>query len=215
VPFDLQPTTINTVRDLCARFHGYASAGGLATYAWAVMEHGEPVAVYAWQPPAPGCARSVCPEAPAGVLMLSRMAAVPRDVRLLKHVSKPLRHQMKHLIDRTRWPVLVTFSDEGQGHTGYVYQCSGWTPTVRRRVAVRTNIAGDRVSRYANGRTNSRDLIKDGSTWVQRWEHWACDAGTADQHMSWFGWMRVPRNRNWASGNPGYRWVCVRTIVSP
>jgi hypothetical protein len=33
---------------------------------------------------------------------------------------------MNVLIDRTRWPVLVTYSDIGQGHTGHVYKCSGW-----------------------------------------------------------------------------------------
>jgi len=83
------------------------------------------VAAYAWQPPPPGASRAVCPEAPEGVLALSRMVAVPRDERRLQHVSTPLRRQMRVLIDRGRWPVLVTYSDEGQGHTGnaVVPQC--------------------------------------------------------------------------------------------
>lgn len=34
-------------------------------------------------------------------------------------VSKPLRRQMRVEIDRGRWPVLITYSDEGQGHTGH------------------------------------------------------------------------------------------------
>lgn len=103
------------VKDLCAKFHGYHGAGSVAVYAFGVYEDGEIVAAYAWQPPPLGGAKSVCPQAPHGVLSLSRMVAVPRDQRRLNHVSKPLRYQMRGLIDRTRWPVLVTYSDEGEG----------------------------------------------------------------------------------------------------
>jgi hypothetical protein len=31
------------------------------------------------------------------------------------------------LIDRTRWPVLLTYADSGQGHTGAIYLAAGWT----------------------------------------------------------------------------------------
>lgn len=111
--YDIRRCSIEVVRGLCERFHIYESAGGLAVDAFAVYENGEPVAGYAWQPPPPGAAKGVCPEAPQGVLALSRMVAVPKSDRALKHVSKPLREQMKRMIDRTRWPVLVTYSDEG------------------------------------------------------------------------------------------------------
>ena len=142
----IEPCSLDVVRDLCAEYHGYGSAGGVSVYAWAVIENARAVAGYSWQPPAPGAAVSVCPEAPAGVLALSRMVAVPKAHRALKHVSKPLREQMWRLIDRTRWPVLVTFSDEGQGHTGYVYQCAGWEKTTRKRVPVFEDAEGRRTS---------------------------------------------------------------------
>lgn len=131
--FDQRPGTLDEVRALCEAHHGYGSAGGVSAYAFVVVERGTNIAGYAWQPPPPNAAATVCPEAPGGVLALSRMVAVPKDERELKHVSKPLREQVKKLIDRTRWPVLVTYSDEGQGHTGYVYKCSGWEATTRRR----------------------------------------------------------------------------------
>ncbi len=76
--YDLRPCSLEVVRDLCVRFHGYRSAGNASAYAFAVYERGEPVAGYAWQPPPTGAARAVCPEAPGGVLALSRMAAVDR-----------------------------------------------------------------------------------------------------------------------------------------
>lgn len=112
----------------------------------------------AWQPPPPGAASAVCPEAPFGALALSRMVALPRSERALRHISKPLRQQMRRLIDRTRWPVLVTYSDEGQGHTGHVYKCSGWTPTVRSHRPIRETVDGARASSYSNGKHGGREL---------------------------------------------------------
>lgn len=203
----IEPCSLDVVRDLCERHHSYGSVGNVAAYAWAVVEDGAAVAAYSWQPPAPGAAVDVCAEAPAGVLALSRMVAVPKAERRLKHVSKPLRLQMKKMIDRGRWPVLVTFSDEGEGHNGYVYQCSGWEKTTRKKVPVFVDIFGSRVSRYSNGATGTRDLIPAGWTWVQRWEHWACERGHAAEWMADHGWKRKPINRTYRSGNPAFRWM--------
>lgn len=207
VAYDLRPCSIEVVRALCEEHHGYASAGRVAVYAFAVYEDGRPVAAYAWQPPPPGAARSVCPEQPAGVLALSRMVAVPRADRRLNHVSRPLRRQMRRLIDRGRWPVLVTYHDEGQGHTGHVYMCSGWTKTTRRTAAVYVDGTGARVSRYANGREDKAGKTRQGSTVIQRWEHWACDVGSVCDHMRRSGWHRAPViGKVWRSGAQAYSW---------
>lgn len=197
---------LNTVRTLCEQFHGYRSAGGVAAYCFSVVEGNDVVAAYSWQPPPPGAAASVCPEAPAGVLSLSRMVAVPKDQRQLAHVSKPLRIQMRRLVDRGRWPVLVTYSDEGHGHTGHVYKCSGWEKTTRKRVSVLTFADGSRASRYSNGKTGGRDLVCAGSTWIQRWEHWICPRGQAAAWMADHGWRRVPTGRKYRSGADAFRW---------
>ena len=109
----------------------YGGSGRVAVYSFGVLEGSTLVAAFAWQPPPVGAARSVNSHAPHGVLALSRMVSVPKEERRLKHVSKPLRFQMLYLIDRTRWPSLVTYSDEGLGHTGFVYQTSGWKKTTR------------------------------------------------------------------------------------
>jgi hypothetical protein len=130
------------------------------------------------------------------------MVAVPREERRLKHISKPLRVQMKTLIDRTRWPVLVTYSDESVGHTGYVYQCSGWTPTARNKTSTYTR-AGARVSRYQNGmQITPVDAVR-GEAWIQRWEHWA----TSELEMIKANWERVATGGVWRSGNPAYTYV--------
>ena len=205
--FNLEPITIAQVKYLCTKYHGYGSASNTATYAFGVLENGVLVAAYAWQPPPVGAAKSVCPEAPQGVLALSRMVAVPKDQRQLKHVSKPLILQMKKLIDRTRWPVLVTYSDEGQGHTGYVYKCSGWKPTKISKNPYFLNAEGKRVSSYSNGVTGCRAISFGGYTTIQRWENWACPEGTALEYMSKNGWQRVAiPGKVWMSGNQAYRY---------
>lgn len=162
-------------------------------------------------PPPPSAARSVFVELPHGVLALSRMVAVPHADRELRHVSKPLRVQMRRLIDRSRWPALVTWHDEGQGHTGHVYKCSGWQPTTRKR-AETVEVDGRRVSRYSNGARVKRDDGVRGHTWIQRWEHWdlgdAVDERTAAIARFDASWERVAiPGRFWRSGSQAYRFV--------
>jgi hypothetical protein len=198
---------LDVVTKLCERFHGYGSAGKSATYAFAVWEFGEPVAAFAWQPPPRGAAANVCSEEPSAVLALSRMVAVPKELRQLQHISKPLRRQMRTLIDRTRWPVLVTYSDEGQGHTGHVYKCSGWEKTLRTKRPTYEDGDGRRVSSYSNGKHDTSRLTRGEQTHIQRWEHWACARGEAGRWLRSHGWRRVlVSGRTWRSGNQAYTW---------
>lgn len=201
--YDLRRVSLQEASALIATEHGYGGAGSLAAYAFGVFEDARLVAAYVWQPPAPGAARDVCPEAPYGVLALSRMVAVPKDKRQLKHISKPLMRQMKVLIDRVRWPVLITYSDEGQGHTGHVYRCSGWTPTKRSRRPVYES-DGIRRSPYCSGGKAPDNVVRVGTTIVQRWEHWICDRGQAEAWIATrYERVRVP-GRTWRSGAPAH-----------
>lgn len=196
------------VRSLIQDQHGYGSLGAIGVYVFAVYEDGQPVAAYVWQPPPPGCAKAVCPQEPGGVLALSRMAAVPKASRRLKHISKPLRRQMLHEIDRTRWPVLVTYSDEGQGHTGYVYQCAGWTSTTRTKRKFYTDADGGRVSSYKNGGVRDTSLLDSGTTFLQRWEHRVVPNEAVPALMLSAGWRRYPiPGKVYRNGSPAYRWV--------
>lgn len=206
--YDLRRCHRWQVAELCEKFHPYGSSGKLSVYAFGVFEGGRIVAGYLWMPPPIGSARSVCPEAPFGVLALSRMVAVPRHERALNHVSKPLRAQMKSEIDRTRWPVLVTYSDSTKGHTGHVYKCSGWEKTTKRQTKF-YEVNGVRVSSYVSGKnrdTTGMDVVKGE---IQRWEHWACERGHAFEHMSANGWERVEvTGKKWRNGSQ------VHTIVN-
>lgn len=59
-----------------------------------------------------------------GPLMLTRLVVAP-DVPT-NGASFLLGRSMK-LIDRDRWPVLVTYADTGQSHTGAIYKATNWT----------------------------------------------------------------------------------------
>ncbi|MDP3766593.1 MAG: hypothetical protein Q8S13_01130 [Dehalococcoidia bacterium] len=131
------------------------------------------------------------------------MVAVPKGERALKHVSKPLMVQMKRLIDRTRWPSLVTYSDEGLGHTGWVYQCSGWTPTVRNLRPQYVDAHGRRASTYRNGKHCREGLVFLGHACVQRWEHHVVPVAESPAWMARHGWRLVDvPGKTWRSGSP-------------
>lgn len=208
--FDLREVQIDQIKHLFEKYHGYGSVGNLKTYAFAVFENSEVVAAYVWLPPPPGAAKNVCKNAPEGVLALSRMVAVPKNERKLKHISKPLKKQFK-LIDRGRWPILITYSDEGQGHTGYVYQCSGMSKTIRSKVNYYTNENGQRVSSYRGGKTITKGLHKGGFTFINRWEHWICDKRKVRSFMRNAGWRKVSiPGKVWKSGNQAYKLINIR-----
>lgn len=212
--YDLRAVPRSDVVGLFIAHHGYKSLSASATYCFAVIERGAPVAAYVWQPPPPGAARAACPEAPHGVLSLSRMVAVNKPDRVLKHISKPLRRQMNHMIDRTRWPVLITYSDEGQGHNGFVYECSGWVAVTRSKRPVYEDGAGARCSSYSNGKHGKRSLNRVGYTWVQRWENRVCPAGGAAIWMTNHGWVRVIiPHKKWANGRQAHTYERVLGAV--
>ena len=190
---------------LFERFHAYGGMGAACTYLFGVVEGSRIVAVYAWQPPPLGCARSVLPAAPWGVLSLSRMVAIPKPERELKHISKPLKKIMKTHIDRTRWPALVTFSDEGLGHNGFVYQCSGWTKTTRRETLQFVDENGRRTSKYNNGKTSTKHIRSIGRSFIQRWENHATEPARVLEYLSGHGWARVPiPGKTWTSGKQAH-----------
>ena len=204
----LREAPLESLRPLFVAHHAYKGVSAAATYAFGVYEGDVLVAAFAWQPPPVGCAKSVLPCCPSGVLALSRMVALPREERRLKHLSNPLRRQMNDLIDPTRWPALVTFSDEGRGHMGHVYKCSGWTKTTRSETENFEDEDGVRVSKYQAGVSSLDGLVRAGWSWKQRWEHHVVPPERAQAHMEAAGWVREPiPGKVWKSGNPAYRWV--------
>jgi hypothetical protein len=205
----LRPIALREARVLVERFHGYGACGNTATYCiGAVRDSGEVIAAWIWFPPPPGAALAVSPGDRRGALGLSRMVAIPREQRPdLPKLSKALRAIARDHIDRDRWPILVTYSDASQGHTGHVYKCAGWQPEGERRAPFLEDANGRRVSTYAGrGRRRSPEGMKRGTTTLTRWVHRACARG---EEGAWLArtFDDVDAGHVWKNGKPARKLV--------
>jgi len=109
------------------------------------------VGVAWWLPPTKTAAMSI-DQNWQGVLSLSRLAiddSIPKNAE-----SFLIRHSMR-LLDRKRWPVLVTYADSWKAHTGTIYRAAGWTEDGRSKPERRYVRNGRLVSRKAGPRTRT------------------------------------------------------------
>jgi hypothetical protein len=125
------PTQAEAVRFL--RLHHYArGASNSSTYRHGLYRAdpavaplvGELVGVALWIPPTREAAMTVAGDAWRGVLALSRLAVAPG---LGTNGASLLLGRSMRLIDRERWPWLLTYADTGCGHTGGIYRATNWT----------------------------------------------------------------------------------------
>lgn len=86
---------------------------------------GDLMGVALWLPPTRPAAEAVCRDDPwRGVLSLTRLAI---DEAVPTNGASFLLGRSMRLIDRARWPVLVTYADTAEGHTGAIYRATNWT----------------------------------------------------------------------------------------
>lgn len=148
--------SLTTARQLVEAWH-YARGGsntrvachGLYPRGW--FWESQCVGVAWWLPPTKTAALSFDPNW-RGVLSLSRLVVSP-DVPNNAE-SFLIRHSM-NLIDRTKWPVLVTYADTWQGHDGTIYRAAGWKEVGRTKPERRYVRAGRMVSRKAGPKTRT------------------------------------------------------------
>ncbi len=132
------------------------------------------VGVTLWIPPIKATADFILPDNWKGVLACSRMVIldeIPHNAE-----SFLLRHSMR-FIDRSRWPALVSYSDDWKKHKGTIYKAAGWTEigkTAPRPIYVRD---GRVVSTKANVNTRTdAEMIANGCERIgsfakTRWVH--------------------------------------------
>ena len=77
-----------------------------------------------WIPPTRTAGEAVAGDAWAGVLALSRLVVAPE---MPTNAASFLLGGSMRQIDRDRWPVLLTYADTRQGHTGAIYRATNWT----------------------------------------------------------------------------------------
>jgi hypothetical protein len=113
------------VEHFCRLWHYSRSASNSATYCH-VLEH---VATMRhdggsiWIPPTRQAAVAVAGERWEGVLCLSRLVVAPEAPG---NAASFLLGGSMRLIDRDRWPILLTYADTRLGHTGAIYRATNW-----------------------------------------------------------------------------------------
>lgn len=123
----VQVLTLQEAVDLMRRHHYSRSAANTATYRHGLFRRDEwplgyPYGATLWIPPTRSAAEAISNNW-GGVLALSRLVCTPSAPR--NSASFLLAASMR-MIDRSRWPTLVTYADTRFGHTGAIYKATGW-----------------------------------------------------------------------------------------
>jgi hypothetical protein len=154
--------SMQTGRDLVRRYHYAKGASNTRVYLHGLFRSdnwiGGCMGVAWWIPPTRSAAEATHPDNWKGVLSLSRVVLHPDAPH---NSASFLVSQSMRRIDRDRWPCLVTYADEWQGHTGKIYKATNWKE-VGRTKPQRTYVVGDRmVSRKAGPKTRTHKEMLD------------------------------------------------------
>lgn len=154
----VHPVGLGVVQDMVRREHYAGGGSNTAVYTLGVFSTTAPwfgyapVAVSWWLPPTPACGMSVWPQDRQAVLSLSRLVCEPGAPK--NSPSFLLSHGMR-FIDRQRWPILITFADDWQGHTGAIYRAAGWLECGRTKPEATYTMSGRMVCRKAGPKTRT------------------------------------------------------------
>lgn len=109
----------------CALWHYSRSAPNTSVYRHGLVRvaSNEHLGGALWLPPTKPAAVAVAGEDWRGVLVLSRLVVAPECP---KNAASFLLGRSMRLIDRARWPVLLTYADTRLGHTGAIYFATNW-----------------------------------------------------------------------------------------
>lgn len=109
------------------RWHYSGSTANTSVYRHGLFRHGSSRlwGVTLWMPPTKSAGKAISgsEEFAQSVLNLSRMACHPACP---KNTASFLLARSRKLVDRGRWPILVTYADKDQGHTGAIYLADNW-----------------------------------------------------------------------------------------
>jgi len=141
------------------RQHHYAKGGAnTATYRHGLFRNGDLfdcqcAGIAWWIPPTKSAALATYPENWQGVLCLSRLVIAPS---VLKNARSFLLAASMRLIDRSRWPCLVTYADEWQGHVGTIYRATNWTYAGLTKPEAVYTLNGRMTARKAGPKTRTK-----------------------------------------------------------
>jgi len=167
--WEIGNVSIAVARELVKRFHYAKGAPNTRTYLHGVFPAGEfwetsCMGAAWWIPPTKTAAEATYPDNWQGVLALSRVVIHPDAPH---NAASFLVGASMRLIDRERWPCLVTYADEWQGHTGAIYRATNWEERGKTKPE-RTYVKNGRmIARKAGGRTRTHgEMLEMGAECV-------------------------------------------------
>lgn len=167
--WEVRGVTFDVAHLLVQRYHYAGGGSNTATILHGLFREGEfwdnrCKGVAWWIPPTKSAALATYPDNWEGVLSLSRLVVTPDAPK--NAASFLIAHSMR-MIDRERWPCLVTYADDWQGHGGAIYKAANWDyvgPTKPERVYV---LNGRMVARKAGPTTRTHsEMIELGAECV-------------------------------------------------
>lgn len=128
----------------CIETHGLYRVGGTRLYGIAM-----------WLPPTRKAAETVDRENWRGVAALSRLCVIPEAP---PNAASFLLAASMRLLDRERWPTLLTYADTRHGHTGAIYRATNWEciGVVKGADNWRHPATGEQRGRKTTGRSRTR-----------------------------------------------------------
>lgn len=134
--------------EMVERWHYAKGASNTSVYRHGLFRHDSPDdcrGVAMWLPPTKNAALTVHDDW-RRVLALTRLAIHPDEPQ--NAASFLMARSIREIRKKGDWAALVTYADEGQGHTGAIYKATNWEYRGARR--------GDQVWLDADGRQVSR-----------------------------------------------------------
>jgi len=156
--WEVRPVELMIAQSLVERHHYAAGGSNTGTYVHGLFQCGEfwnmnCKGVAWWIPPTKSSAQATYPPDWQKVLMLHRLVIIP-DVP--KNACSFLLSRSMKMIDRERWPCLVTYADEWQGHVGTIYKATNWCYVGLTKPETVYLLDGRMVSRKAGPTTRTR-----------------------------------------------------------
>lgn len=155
-------------REIVEEFHYSKGTGNTAVACHGLLSidaffDSECVGVALWMPPTKGAALATS-ENWQGVLALSRLAIKPDAPR---NAASFLLGQSMRLLDRLRWPILVTYADTWRGHTGAIYKATNWKYVGMTNPEPTYQLNGRMLSRKAGPKTRTKaEMVALGAEFI-------------------------------------------------
>lgn len=146
------------MRDIVRRYHYAKGGSNTATHRHGLFKKdtffdAQCQGIAWWLPPTKSAALATYPENWQGVLSLSRLVILPG---VPKNACSFLLAASMKLIDRDRWPCLVTYADDWRGHTGTIYRATNWTYCGKTQPEAVYTLNGQMIARKAGPKTRTK-----------------------------------------------------------